>query len=272
MNKKSKIEKIINDKNYTIQNNAYCFLSGNRTPSDSAGRSLLGKIQNYLKNYGTFYYFLLTIFGPVFPSFTFQHIIQNNLKKFTESHIVINIGSGPQYFKNRRDIINIDLFAFDEVDIVADSENLPINEQSVDFILNLALLEHTRNPEKITREMKRILKPGGEILAYVPFIVPFHAAPNDYYRWTRQGVKELFSCLDACEIFVGCGPTSGMLYVFQEWLATFLSFGNKTLHDIWFILLLGVLFPIKYLDIFLEKIEFASNTASGFGVVAKKRR
>jgi len=270
MTKKNKIEKIINRKAYTIQNGAYCFLAGDRTPQKTSGQGFLGNIQNCIKKHGRIYYFMLRLFAPVFPSLIFQRAIKKYLKKYSENHFIVNLGSGPQYFKNRKDIINVDLFAFDEVDIIADSACLPIFDQSVDFVLNLALLEHTRNPQQIVCEMRRILKPGGEILAYVPFIVPFHPAPNDYYRWTRQGVKELFSGFDSSEIFVGCGPTSGMLYIFQEWAASLLSFGSRTLHDIWFLILLGCLFPVKYLDLFLEKIPHGSNIASGFGINAMK--
>ena len=269
MSKNEKIRQIVKSRKYNIQNGGLCFLPGDRTPKKTTGDGLLGHFQNKLKRYGWLYYFLLSLFGPVYTSTKFKKAEENCLEKFTEEHIIVNLGSGPQCFKNRRDIINVDLFAFNEVDIIADSECLPINDKSVDFVLNLALLEHAKKPHKIVNEMKRILKPGGEILAYVPFMVPFHQAPNDYYRWTQQGAEELFSCFDTVSVFMGCGPTSGMLYIFQEWLATLFSFGNRTLHDILFLLLLGSLFPLKYLDFFLDQISYGSNIASGFGIKAQ---
>ena len=67
--------------------------------------------------------------------------------------------------------------------------------------------------------MLRGCKKDGEVLCYVPFIVPFHAAPDDYYRWTKNGAKELFKDFSKVEIGIGAGPTSGALWVFQEWLS-----------------------------------------------------
>jgi hypothetical protein len=61
--------------------------------------------------------------------------------------------------------------------------------------------------------MYRILKLGGELFAYVPFMIPYHAAPDDYYRWTCKGITKLFPCFEAIDIIVGGGPTSGMLYL-----------------------------------------------------------
>ncbi|MCK5255392.1 MAG: hypothetical protein KAQ81_05165, partial [Deltaproteobacteria bacterium] len=60
MTKKEKIQKIlISDINFTTQNNAYCFLPGNRMPHRTAGEGLLGKIQDMIKKHGELYYFLL---------------------------------------------------------------------------------------------------------------------------------------------------------------------------------------------------------------------
>jgi SAM-dependent methyltransferase len=180
------------------------------------------------------------------------------------------VGSGPIFFHGRTDLINIDLYGFAEVDMVADASSLPIETETVDAIINVALLEHVKEPMMIVNEMYRTLKPGGEILAYVPFMVPFHAAPYDYHRWTFEGAQTLFYRFDSLDTFIGCGPTSGMLYVLEEWLATLLSFGVKPLHDVWFLLLMLLLFPVKYVDIILERYGFAHHLASGFGVVAKK--
>ncbi|HBN26094.1 MAG TPA: hypothetical protein DD405_01330 [Desulfobacteraceae bacterium] len=271
MTKKYKIKKIlISDSTYSLQNKSLCFLSGNRLPIHTAGKGLMGRIQDRLKRWGGIYYSLLKFFGPVTGSLAFKKEKQKCLSKYTSKHIIINIGSGPQTFEGRTDIINVDMFAFDEVDLVADAAELPIEDCSVDFIINIAMLEHVDNPNAVLEEMYRILKPGGEVLAYAPFIVPYHAAPHDYSRWTHQGLKTFFSSFDDANIFIGCGPTSGILYVLEEWLAILLSFGSNTLHDIWFMIFMIILFPFKYFDLLLERFDTAVNIASGFGIVAKK--
>jgi SAM-dependent methyltransferase len=274
MNKSEKIKKIISgSQKYTIQNNSYCFLPGNCLPEETAGKGILGKLQGFLKRFGWLYYFLLHLFGPVISSSIFRKLIKQNFAEYiNEKAIVLNIGSGPNYFQGKREIINVDVFAFDEVDIVADAAHLPIEDHSVDLVLNIAMLEHVADPSDIVREMKRILKPGGKILAYLPFIVPYHAAPHDFYRWTSQGALKLFSDFSHVETEIGCGPTSGLLYVFEEWLAVLFSFGIKPVHDILFLLFMVLLSPVKLLDFILEKIPFSSTIASGFIIVASNKQ
>ena len=252
-----------------MRNGTYCFLPGNCFPKETAGRGLLGKLQSYLKRFGRGYYLLLQILGPVISSSAFRKTARKCLGQYgAHDSIIVNIGSGPRHFKGRKDIINVDVFAFAEVDIVADAGNLPIEDQSVDLVINVAMLEHVVDPGGIVREMRRILKPDGKILAYAPFIVPYHAAPHDFHRWTEHGVARLFSQFEHVDIAVGCGPTSGLLYVLEEWLAIFFSLGCKPAHDVLFLTFMIILSPFKYLDFFLEKLSCASIIASGFMVVA----
>jgi len=228
------------------------------------------KIQSLLKSYGALYYFLIKVFSPVLINPFSQRKIQRILKDFDEDSIILNFGSGPMYYMNRKDIINVDLSCFDEVDIIANVANLPVENETVDLVINVAMLEHVAEPQKVVGEMHRILKPGGRVICYVPFMVPFHAAPNDFHRWTVSGIQKLFSCFGHVDISVGCGPTSAMLWVFQEWLSVLLSFGSKTLHDILFLALMIFSAPIKLLDLFMAKLPHAEKVASGFYVFGKK--
>jgi ubiquinone/menaquinone biosynthesis C-methylase UbiE len=47
-------------------------------------------------------------------------------------------------------------------------ENLPIKESSIDKILCNDVLEHILDYKQVLEEFKRILKPGGEIILYIP--------------------------------------------------------------------------------------------------------
>ncbi len=53
------------------------------------------------------------------------------------------------------------------------------------------VLEHLRSPEAAIKEAARILKTGGHLILQVPFMYPVHDAPNDYQRWTHDGLHEL---------------------------------------------------------------------------------
>ena len=249
---------------------AFCFLEGDRTPKETAGGTLLGRIQNLFKSNGRLYYFLLSVFGPVILTPVFRGHLREQLARHGEESVILNLGSGPQILQNRNDIINVDIFAFENVDIISYADNLPIDDNSVDLIINIALMEHVPEPGKVVNEMRRVLRPGGTLLCYLPFIVPFHAAPNDFHRWTIPGLRVLFRKFGRVDIGVGVGPTSGMLYVLQEWLAMLLSFGSKALHDLLFLLFMILTSPLKLLDLVLTRHPNAEKIASGFFVIAEK--
>lgn len=273
LSKNEKIRKILKpNEKHSIQNGSFCYLSACGYSQDTAGKGFLGWLQGTLKKYGNLYYTLLKIFSPVLPSRSSRKKFQELLAIHGEEHIILNLGSGPYRLSGRKDIINIDISSFDQVDIVSDASNLMILDETVDLIINNAMLEHVGNPLAVIDEMYRVLQKGGTSFCFLPFMQPYHAAPDDYYRWTIAGAKILFSKFDEVEVFVGAGPTSGFLWILQEWLAVLSSFGNKTLHDITLLIFMLFSAPLKLFDILLEKLPNAQNIASGFCIIAKKKK
>jgi len=256
----------------SFKNGRFRFLPGSELAEATAESGLQWKVQNILKSQGRLYYLLIKIFSPVLANPFSQKKIREMLRNFDEESIILNLGSGPTYYMNRKDIINVDIFPFREIDVLANVDNLPIENETVDVIISVAMLEHVGDPKKVVEEMHRVLKPGGRVICYLPFMVPYHAAPNDFQRWTVTGIQKLFSSFDPVEVSVGCGPTSGMLWVFQEWLSVLLSFGSRILHDILFLALMVFTAPIKLLDVFMVKFPDADKVASGFYVFGEKRK
>ena len=103
-----------------------------------------------------------------------------------------------------------------------------------------------------------------------PFMQGFHASPYDFTRVTEEGIKVLHKEFETIEVKPFGGPTSGMLWTFQEWVAILLSFGNKKLHMIIYLVMMCLTFPIKFLDYFLIKHPMAKNIASGFVYIGRK--
>tara|TARA_Y100000816_G_C25549403_1_gene297472 strand:- start:98 stop:493 length:396 start_codon:yes stop_codon:yes gene_type:complete len=56
----------------------------------------------------------------------------------------------------------------------------------------MEVFEHVKNPFNASKEIQRVLKPNGILIASTVFIYPLHEIPNDFYRFTRYGVDELF--------------------------------------------------------------------------------
>jgi SAM-dependent methyltransferase len=69
----------------------------------------------------------------------------------------------------------------------ADAHALPFPDNTFDFIISLAVLEHIEYPAIMLREINRVLKPGGVYLGSVTYLVPFHDAAS-YFNMTHYGV------------------------------------------------------------------------------------
>ncbi|PIP58155.1 MAG: hypothetical protein COX02_01785 [Candidatus Vogelbacteria bacterium CG22_combo_CG10-13_8_21_14_all_37_9] len=93
------------------------------------------------------------------------------------------------YFSNR---VGIDIRPGPGVDIVGSVYELPFPEASFEIVLCMVVLEHLEDPKRAITEMYRVLKPGGKIIVSVPFLFPIHDAPNDFWRFTKYGLKILF--------------------------------------------------------------------------------
>lgn len=90
-------------------------------------------------------------------------------------------------------------------DIVGDIHALPFPDNSQEAMICLAVLEHVEDPWLACRELRRVLKPGGYCLVYVPFLYYFHAERgyyHDYWRYTHEAINLLFKDFSFLEI---CG-------------------------------------------------------------------
>jgi hypothetical protein len=78
--------------------------------------------------------------------------------------------------------------------------NKSISDGSYDFIYSRFTLEHVENPWLAAIEISRIVKRGGLICIIVPWSWRFHPVPNDYWRFSPEGLKILFKefqCVDS---------------------------------------------------------------------------
>ena len=105
--------------------------------------------------------------------------------------IVLNAGAGQRDLKLGQREIGIDIVPNTNPDIVGDLHAIPLLDESVDSIVSIAVLEHTKYAWIVAQEFYRILRPGGSGVIAVPFLQPQHACPDDYVRFTEAGLVEL---------------------------------------------------------------------------------
>lgn len=95
-----------------------------------------------------------------------------------------------------------------------ETDVLPYKDGEIDTIVCCNLLEHIYNYQHLTQEIRRTLKSGGLFVGFVPFLVQYHPDPHDYFRYTEEALKRIFTdsgfSTIAIEV-VGNGPI-GVLY------------------------------------------------------------
>jgi SAM-dependent methyltransferase len=228
----------------------------------------LDRIKTFFKKFTGLYKFLIEVISPVYP-LMYGHCRQIIRDEIAGRDLVaINLGSG--YGTLSEHLYNVDLLPYPAVDVTADIEHLPFKDNSVDYVLNIAVLEHVPHPAKAIAEIHRVLKPGGKLYCYIPFMQGFHASPYDFQRFTYEGMKVQFEKFEIQQIH-SIGPTSGMLWIVQEWLAIALSFGIQPLHRLLHIGFMLTTWPIKFLDVALNHHPMAKNIATGFSVRCVKK-
>lgn len=81
------------------------------------------------------------------------------------------------------------------VDFVVDitKERVPLPDASCDVILLFNILEHLPSHTVALAEARRLLKPGGQLLGVIPFLLNVHRDPEDYVRFTDTALAALFT-------------------------------------------------------------------------------
>jgi len=101
-------------------------------------------------------------------------------------------------------------------------ESTGLPDASFDMVLCTQVLEHSDDPFRGMREIRRILAPGGHAIVSVPHVWFFHPHPRDHWRFTQQGLTRL--CEDAgLEVRMLLGQGGSVLAAAQ--VANFLSYG-----------------------------------------------
>ena len=182
---------------------------------------------------------------------------------------ILNAGAGWRDLSHLVDgeLINQDITWPDDdrknIHIFSPIHNIPVADNTFDTILCIAVLEHVENPEEIIPEFLRVLKPGGIVVASVPFMQPEHKIPTDYQRYTKDGLERLFrhrgfeilSCQSVFTVY------HSLHWIAYEWLHLKNTLGYKFLR----LLLLPVLaYRARHSRLASDKL------ASVFQVLARK--
>jgi ubiquinone/menaquinone biosynthesis C-methylase UbiE len=93
---------------------------------------------------------------------------------------------------------------------------LPMEGACYDAVICLAVLEHVPRPWKAVEETCRVLKSGGKLFCYVPFLSPYHAMEGyygDYFRFTEDGIRALCEGFSRVEVQAVRGPVETLTHL-----------------------------------------------------------
>jgi SAM-dependent methyltransferase len=133
-----------------------------------------------------------------------ETVIESEVAAFSKSlppdSRVLDAGAGEgryrDWFRHCR-YVGVDLgigdrqWTYAGLDVLGDLTRLPFPTGAFDAMVNIVVLEHTRQPDRVVAELARALRPGGRLLLIVPQQWEVHQQPNDYFRFTRYGLEWL---------------------------------------------------------------------------------
>jgi SAM-dependent methyltransferase len=110
---------------------------------------------------------------------------------------VLDVGCGDKpyrpYFADAAEYVGVDVDEAANADLIGPIEALPVEDESFDLVLCVQVLEHVDDPELGVRELHRVVRPGGCVLAATHGLYVYHPGPVDHWRWTHTGLARLFA-------------------------------------------------------------------------------
>lgn len=131
--------------------------------------------------------------GVAVPSHMSRELMSHFPQAKNQSSYVLDVGCGDL---PHREICKQAGFKYIGLDhksrsalLLGDAHALPFKDNSIEFVLSIAVLEHLQFPFVAMKEVTRVLCPYGTIIGTVAFSEPFHG--NSFYHHTHFGVYNI---------------------------------------------------------------------------------
>lgn len=172
---------------------------------------------------------------------------------------VLDIGAGELPYKGyfnkcryfTQDIINYN----GVIDYVSDAKNIPVKNESFDYVICTQVMEHVQEPHLVIKEMYRILKKGGKVFLTTHGNFEEHGIPYDFFRYTRYGLKYL--ALSNHFKSVKIKPQGGRFIAVSKFIQTLIPriLKNRYLVYIYYTIAIVPIFFIHLVFFFLDKLD-----------------
>jgi SAM-dependent methyltransferase len=118
------------------------------------------------------------------------------MQRLPDGYRVLDVGCGrrayePFFAPGASEYVGVDV-ANPRSDLEGAVESLPVPDASYDLVLCTQVLEHAEDPARAVGELRRVVAPGGRVLAATHGVQVYHPDPVDLWRWTHAGLDRLF--------------------------------------------------------------------------------
>lgn len=193
------------------------------------------------------------------------------LRELRTDEWAANIGAGVKRLHSR--VINVDLHDSEVIDVVTRGQKLPFASNSLALAISQEVLEHLPKPFETIREVHRVLKPGGRFYCQVPFVIGYHHGPHDYWRFTREGIEQLFNPdhWTVQQIGISVGHGTGFYRIAVEFFAVTASAVHRSLYIPTKAAFSILLLPLKFADLLTPFAAERDRIPGGYFCIAVKR-
>ncbi len=194
---------------------------------------------------------------------------QEKLSHVADGSLVLDIGAGPSQFRSlfeRHTTISVDYYPYDLIDVIADiTKPLPFCSDCFDVVVLSNVLEHVPNPRSLLKEAFRVLKPGGIVIATIPFLMRQHQQPYDFNRFTHFALHDKFSDFSNVNVI----PLGSPMHVYDTMQRHFFQYLPDSLTKKIFYYLSRL--TTNIMKRCYKNLPPAEAYTEGYGITAKKR-
>lgn len=146
----------------------------------------------------------------VWPTFQVEPQVKGEVDAVPPGGRICDLGAGGR--RVRGDAYCVDLVAGPDIDLVADVHHLPLPDRSFNLVVCTGTLNVCAEPAQVIAEAYRILGPGGRLLVEVGFFQPYLPEPEDFWRFTLAGLRQLCGRAGFEEVRAGAhiGPVTAL--------------------------------------------------------------